>query len=91
MASYEVTCIIPDGGDADRRIDRLGGNGPSGRWQDSIDNVINAIANGHDFWVQVAGRRVKVIRKQHPTSYRWYLTTEGDGFPPNNLLKLPRC
>ena len=91
MASYQITCIIPDGADDDRRIDRLGGNGPSGRWEDSIDNIIAFIGQGHDFWTQVAGRRVDVMRRTHPTSGRLYLTTEGDGFPPNNLLSLPRC
>lgn len=93
MASYQVTCIRPDGADADRRIDRLGGIGPdgAGQWNDSIDNVIAAIGNGHSFWVEVARQRVSVVRKVHPTSGRWYLTTQPDGFPPNNLLSLPRC
>lgn len=83
MADYQVTCIIPDGADADRRIDRLGGFG----WQDTIDNVIGFILAGtHRFYTSVAGRSVWVVVKQHPTSGRNYLTTEGDGFPPNNLL-----
>jgi hypothetical protein len=88
MADYQVTCITPDGTDADRRIDRLGGPG----WNDSIDNVIDFIQRGHHrFWTSVAGRSVWVIVGQHPASGRHYLTTEGDGFPPNNLLNLPRC
>lgn len=93
MADYQVTCIKPDGADADRRIDRLGGTRTTegGTWNDSIDNVIAAIGRGHTFWVSVQNRRVAVIRRVHHTSGRWYLTTEPDGFPPNNLLSLPRC
>lgn len=88
MADYQVTCIKRDGADADRRIDRLGGPG----WNDSIDNVIRFIKNGsHRFWTTAQGRSVWVIVKQHPTSRRDYLTTEGDSFPPNNLLSLPDC
>ena len=88
MATYQVTCIKPDGADADRRIDRLGG--PS--FNDTIDNVINAILSGaHNFYTSAGGRTVAVVVKRHPTSGRYYLTTEGDSFPPNNLLQLPRC
>ncbi len=39
MTDYRVTCVTPDGADADRRIDRLGG--PD--WNDSIDNVIRFV------------------------------------------------
>lgn len=93
MADYQVTCVTPDGNDADRRIDSLGGiNSATGdRWYDTIDNVIAAITNGHTFWVSVGGWRVNVIVRYHPHSLRPYLTTEGDGFPPNNLLNLPHC
>lgn len=92
MTDYRVTCIKPDGADTDRRIDRLGGTyNQTQVWNDTIDAVIQAIGNGHTFWVSVNGYRVAVVRKVHPTSGRWYLTTEADGFPPNNLLSLPRC
>lgn len=88
MTDYRVTCIKPDGADVDRRIDRLGG--PD--WNDSIDNVIRFIKSGaHRFWTSVGGKSVWIIVTTHPTSGRDYLTTEGDGFPPNNLLSLPRC
>ena len=91
MTDYRVNCIKPDGADVDRRIDRLGGTYAGGTWNDTIDNVIAAMGNGHTFWVSVAGYRVEVVRKIHPTSGRWYVTTQPDGFPPNNLLSLPRC
>jgi hypothetical protein len=93
MSDYQVTCITPDSADTDRRIDRLGGirTSEGGTWNDSIDNVIAAIGNGHTFWVSVQNRRVGVYRVIHPVSRRWYLTTDPDGFLPNNLLNLPRC
>lgn len=87
MADYQVTCITPDGNDADRRIDRLGGPG----WNDSIDKVIGFIKSGsHRFYVSVGGLAVWVVVRRHSNG-REYLTTEGDGFPPNNLLNLPHC
>ncbi|WP_413715135.1 DUF3892 domain-containing protein [Sphingobium sp. B8D3A] len=94
MSVVRIDCIIPDGADADRRIDRLGGPRPDGpeRWEDPIDNIINYIRNGtHSFYTMVGNRAVDVVVRVHPTSGRFYLTTEGDGFPPNNLLNLGRC
>jgi hypothetical protein len=87
MADYQVTCITPDGSDADRRIDRLGGP----QFNDTIDNVIRFINSGaHRFYTSVAGRSVWIVVRKHATG-REYLTTEGDAFPPNNLLNLPTC
>jgi len=88
MADYQVTCIRRDGTDADRRIDRLGGPG----WNDTIDNVINAIqTRTHQFWTTAGGKSVWVVVRKHPQSGRLYLATENDGYPPNNLLSLPEC
>ena len=87
MGSHQVTCHTPDNLDLDRRIQGLGGSG----WWETIDNIIRFIENRqHDFWVSVYGRRVEVIVRQHPNGQK-YLTTTADGFPPNNLLSLPRC
>jgi hypothetical protein len=86
MADYQVSCIIPDGSDPDRRIDSLGG--PAFKTA-PIDDVIGWIEGGHTFWVSVGGYRVNVIIGIR--NGRKYLTTEGDGFPPNNLLNLPHC
>lgn len=84
---YQVTCHKPDGADADRRIDRLGGPG----WNGTIDEVLASMDAGHTFWTYVGGYRANVIPKVHPTTFRRYVTTEADGFPPNNLLSLQRC
>lgn len=98
MAVYRVTCHTPDNEDEDRRLQGLGGVGPVGAgiaptprfWHD-IDTIIGMIWEGDRFYVSVAGQNVDVVVRQHPHSRRYYLTTEGDGFPPNNLLNLERC
>ena len=94
-ATHQVTCIIPDGADRDRRIDSIGGstgaehtNGP---WTLKLDDAIAGIedrrwrfwtrdSDGNSVWVIVARRNVKK-----------YLKTEADDVEPNNLLALPRC
>lgn len=88
MADYFITHTRKDGADADRRIDAV----KIGDTVYHIDTIINWI-NGrvHRFFVTVWGRTVQVVTRVHPTSGRWYLTTEADGFPPNNLLALPDC
>lgn len=93
MADYQVKCIRRDGSDIDRRLDRLGGTAPDGStWNDTIDNVIQYIRNGqHRFWTSVNGKSVWVVVRLHPTSSRYYLATENDGYPPNNLLSLRDC
>ena len=67
MTDYQVTCITPDGADADRRIDRLGGP----NWNDAIDNVIGFIESGaHRFYV------FGVLRHTHlafETRAKWVL------------------
>lgn len=88
MADYRITHSRKDGLDADRRLDGFQING--GYY--SIDQVIAWIFNReHRFWVEVGGRSVWVEVRQHSHSGRLFLTTEGDGFPPNNLLSLPDC
>ena len=85
MPDYRITAICPDDADVDRRIDGLMIEGTV--WP--IDKVIHWIRSGtHSFWVQVAERRVRVIVARHLLSGIHFLTTEGDGFPPNNLLAL---
>ena len=87
MSDYQITAIRLDGNDIDRRIDAVQVNGTLF----PIDTVIGWIKSGeHRFWVHAQGRSVWVVVGRHPQSGRYYLTTEGDGFPPNNLLSLPR-
>jgi len=88
MADYFITHTRKDGADYDRRIDAVMINGQVY----DIDTVIDWINSGaHRFFVSVWGRAVLVVTRIHSTSGRWYLTTEADGYPPNNLLSLPDC
>jgi len=91
MATYRVTCHTPDNSDPDYRIQGLGGTGPGGGWWNTIDRIIAMIRNDDVFYVMVREQVVLVVVKQHPRSGRYYLTTQGDGFPANNLLNLPHC
>lgn len=90
MAAYLVTCIVPDGADADQRIDAIGGNGGGG-WQLLIDEAIRQIeARENSFYTSVNGKSVWIIVAKRNNG-RKYLKTEADGYEPNNLLSLPRC
>ena len=91
MATYRVTCIRRDTtADADWRIDAVG-------FADDVYDIDSVIQWLHDsdenrLWVtDDQGNSVWVLDKQHPQSGRWYLTTEPDGRPLNNLKSLPEC
>ena len=87
MADHQVTCHVPDGADADQRIDAIGGF----QWQHQIDAAIRNIeTNVHTYWTRVDGKRAGVIVAKRPNG-RKYLKTTADGYEPNNLLALPRC
>lgn len=89
MGQFQITCITRDRNDPDFRIDEVGiaqGN------IYSIDTVIGWIqSDEHEFWVTANGRSAWVGVRQHPTSKRYYLSTEPDGHPLNNLASLREC
>lgn len=92
---HEVTCIVPDGVDADQRIDKIGGRvggvDGGGPWSLLIDDAISGIESGKwSFWTQGGGRVANVIVAVRPDG-RKYLKTDADGIEPNNLLALSRC
>lgn len=83
----QVTCITPDGADADQRIDAIGAAG----WRYLIDEAIAKIeARSHEFWTYAQGRVADVVVAKRSNG-RKYLKTTADGVEPNNLLALPRC
>lgn len=51
--------------------------------------VWDRIKSGESFHVLVQGRQVEVIAKAREG--KKYLTTNPDGFKPNNLDELPNC
>jgi hypothetical protein len=89
MTDYQITCTTKDGPDNDRRIDALGGpKFPT----TAIDKVIALIeAKTHRFWTTADGKSVWIEVQTRKATGAKFLTTEGDGYPPNNLLKLPDC
>lgn len=90
---HQITCIIPDSADADRRIDSIGGSSggtDGGGWCIKLDVAIKGIEDGTwRFWTHASGKSVWVIVAKR--NGKKYLKTEADGDEPNNLLSLPRC
>ena len=85
---FEITCIIPDNNDEDRRIQKIGGAG----WIQSLDSAIESIEDGifkYHVIDKDTEKQVKVIIAER--NGRKYLKTEADGLEPNNLLALPSC
>lgn len=87
--TFQVTCIIPDGADRDRRIDSIGGSSGGG-WTLLLDDAIAGIENGTwRFYTSVNGNSIWIVVATR--NGRKYLKTEADGDEPNNLLSLPTC
>ena len=90
MPIYEVTCISRDGPDPDYRIDEIG----FANDVFPIDNVIAWLQQSSDNKLYVMGTAAKtvwVVVRQHPLSGRYFLETDPDGIPLNNLAHLPEC
>jgi hypothetical protein len=82
----QITCIVPDSSDPDRRIDAVGGAG----WQKSEDDVIEEIDGGREsYFVEVGGEKVDVVVAERGDTK--YLRTDPDKTTANNLLSLPPC
>ena len=93
MAEYTVTCIRkhPTHQDPRHAIEGIGGAaGLLGGWFHTADEAIRNIDAGDNYWVEVGGRRVRVIAVQRGLLRR-HLTTEPDSDPVNNLLSLGEC
>jgi len=87
-----ISCVTPDGMDADYRLDAVGGFKDGQHWKIPIDTAINHIESGKwRFYTLENGVRAEVIRKVHPHSGRKYLTTSPDGYAGNNLCNLRSC
>jgi hypothetical protein len=88
------------------RIQAIGGLTPAKsllgdptNWQENEDIAIIQIRGGtHTYYTMEGGKRANVRIGKHTTDKgtpkeraHEYLTTEADGYPPNNLLSLPDC
>lgn len=91
MPTYQVECITRDtAADSDWRIDAVGFNGEV-YLLDAVITWLGQSTSNLLYVVDNQGNSVWVIPKQHPQSGRWYLTTEPDGMPLNNLANLKEC
>ena len=84
----EVTCVILDGPDTDRRIDGIGGWTGSERWTLTIDEAISEMEHT-TFYIKQNHTMVPIIKRTH--NGRDYLTTAPDDSQENNLLELNPC
>ena len=93
LIDFDVTYIrkMPDHYDGHHRIEGIGGVGDiPGGWYHAEDEAIRNIEAGtHNYWVTVAGKRVRVIVVMSALLMSKFLTTEPDTDPANNLLGLP--
>jgi hypothetical protein len=86
---HQVTCIVPDGPDHDRRIDSIGGP-DGGGWTMLEDVAIRGLLQGNfTLWTAGGGIVAEVVARER--NGRWFLQTLADGVLANNLLHLPRC
>lgn len=89
----EITCVTKtDRYNPHERIRKIGGRNPDGaRWSLSQEEAISGIESKKwEFFVQKAGRKVKVIIAKSAYGNK-YLKTEADGAESNNLLSLNEC
>lgn len=81
----QITCVVHDKNLVIQQV------GIAGNLY-NVQDVVNWINNGtNTFYTLENGVRANVIAKKHPTSGRWFLTTDPDGYNENNLDFLPKC
>jgi Protein of unknown function (DUF3892) len=94
MSDYRIDCINKtDRFSQHEHITHVGGPKPdgSGRWKDSVPNVVALIENKtHRFYTSEGGASVWVgVRTS--TAGRKFLQTHADGIWKDNLLALNEC
>lgn len=86
MTEFQINCVRKD----DRGVIwEVGINGKIFTVKSIVDYIHQ---NRNDrFYTMKYGQSVWVYPKQHPTSFRWFLTTQPDSIYENNLDFLPTC
>lgn len=58
----------------------------------TVENIVGDIRNNRfQYYTFKDGKKADVYAKEHPTSKRWFLTTDPDDTRENNLDFLPKC
>jgi hypothetical protein len=94
MADYQIDCVNkPDRNSQHDAITHVGGPNPngSGRWKDTVPNVVKFIeAETHRFYTNVGGR-VAWVGVNVSAAGNKYIQTHADGAWNNNLLVQNEC
>ncbi len=94
MADYRIDCVNkPNRNSTHESITHVGGPKPdgSGRWKDTMPNVVRFIEdNTHRFFTQDGGR-VAWVGVNVSAAGNKYLQTHADGIWSNNLLAQSEC
>jgi Protein of unknown function (DUF3892) len=84
MTEFEIVCVIQD---LQGIITHVGLN--NGQVY-PIMTIIDSMPH-HSYCTYGNWQKAVVFRKRHPTSGRWFLTTNPDDTRENNLDFLPKC
>jgi hypothetical protein len=94
MTDYRIDCINkPDRNSLHEHITDVGGPGPngSGRWKDTVPNVIKFIeGKAHRFYTSEGGVSAWVGVRTSAAGHK-YIQTCADGVWKDNLLALKGC
>lgn len=85
MGKYRIKCITHDKNEVITHVDI-----DNERYK--VEKIVQLILDkAHSFYTEENDKRAEVYAKQHPTSKRWFLTTDPDSDEENNLDFLPKC
>lgn len=92
MTDYRIDCINkPNRDSRHEHITHAGGPDGSGRWRDSVPNVVRFIeSKTHRFYTNEGGV-VAWVGVQTSAAGNKYLRTYADGIWKDNLLALKEC
>jgi hypothetical protein len=87
MGQYLITCVRKD------RYDNIVSVGLSTGQSLDVPTIVYRINSNLDdyFTTDQYGHQARVYAKQHHITRNWFITTNPDGIPPNNLDNLRLC